>query len=298
VTDTPLEQLPSEAVSTSVEQLADAISAADTGPAVVVRVGVVTAVEVTGSRRVQCDIGGSTWLSRLQDVALAVGDRVSVLQQDAVMLIIGRLSGVDVAAPIGIVLPFAGSSTAIPAGWLLANGAAVSRTTYAALFAVIGTTYGTGNGSTTFNLPNMPDRMPVGSGSTYARGATGGLAAVTLTTSSLPSHSHTLSGSADSAGSHSHSLSGSTGSDGDHSHSVDNQGGRSDLLAGGGTSAATSGGGSTGGGGGHSHGLSGTASSAGGHSHSLSGSVSSTGSGGSHENMPPYLAMPYIVRAL
>lgn len=57
--------------------------------------------------------------------------------------------------PTGTILPFAGST--IPTGFLACNGAAVSRTTYAALFAVIGTTYGVGNGSTTFNLPKADD---------------------------------------------------------------------------------------------------------------------------------------------
>lgn len=50
----------------------------------------------------------------------------------------------------------------VPSGWLHCDGAAVSRTTYAALFAVIGTTYGPGNGTTTFNLPDFDDRFPVG----------------------------------------------------------------------------------------------------------------------------------------
>jgi microcystin-dependent protein len=53
------------------------------------------------------------------------------------------------------------TSTA-PTGWLLCNGAAVSRTTYADLFAVIGTTYGSGNGSTTFNIPDFRGRVPAG----------------------------------------------------------------------------------------------------------------------------------------
>ncbi|MDO4693034.1 MAG: phage tail protein [Eikenella sp.] len=57
------------------------------------------------------------------------------------------------AAPPGTVMYFAGATA--PAGWLKANGAAVSRTTYAPLFAAIGTRYGTGNGSTTFNLPDL-----------------------------------------------------------------------------------------------------------------------------------------------
>lgn len=62
--------------------------------------------------------------------------------------------------PAGTVLPFAGSSA--PAGYLLAYGQAVSRTTYAALFAVIGTTYGAGDGSTTFNLPDLRGRTIAG----------------------------------------------------------------------------------------------------------------------------------------
>ena len=59
--------------------------------------------------------------------------------------------------PVGIVQAFAG--TTIPSGWLLCDGSAVSRTDYAALYAVIGTTYGAGNGSTTFNLPNLTNKF-------------------------------------------------------------------------------------------------------------------------------------------
>ena len=59
--------------------------------------------------------------------------------------------------PVGSYLLFAGKT--LPTGYLLCNGAAVSRTTYAALFAVIGTTYGAGDGSTTFNLPNLDRRV-------------------------------------------------------------------------------------------------------------------------------------------
>lgn len=57
--------------------------------------------------------------------------------------------------PTGTILPFAGST--IPSGFLACNGAAVSRTTYSALYSAIGTTYGTGDGSTTFNLPSVED---------------------------------------------------------------------------------------------------------------------------------------------
>lgn len=65
--------------------------------------------------------------------------------------------------PIGVVLPYAGSSA--PTGFLLCDGSAVSRTTYSALFAIISTTFGVGDGSTTFNLPDMRSRMPIGVGS-------------------------------------------------------------------------------------------------------------------------------------
>lgn len=94
--------------------------------------------------------------------------------------------------PAGSVIPWAGSVA--PANWLLCNGAAVSRTTYAALFAVIGTTYGVGNGSTTFNVPNLTGRVPVGLDSSQDEfnqlGEIGGAKTHTLTTSEMPSHNH------------------------------------------------------------------------------------------------------------
>jgi len=65
-------------------------------------------------------------------------------------------------APTGTVLPFAGSTA--PEGWLLCDGSAINRTTYATLFAVTSTTYGTGDGSTTFNLPDMRGVFPRGQG--------------------------------------------------------------------------------------------------------------------------------------
>lgn len=76
---------------------------------------------------------------------------------------------------IGTVQAYAGASA--PAGWLMCDGAAVSRTTYANLFGIIGTTYGTGDGSTTYNLPDLRQRFPMGvaaSGTGNALGATGG----------------------------------------------------------------------------------------------------------------------------
>src|SRR5690606_26311907 len=67
-------------------------------------------------------------------------------------------------SPTGAVIPFAGSSA--PAGWLLCDGSAVLRSEYPDLFAVVGTTYGAGDGSTTFNLPDLRQRFPLGKANT------------------------------------------------------------------------------------------------------------------------------------
>lgn len=94
--------------------------------------------------------------------------------------------------PIGTMLPFAGVT--IPENWLLCDGRAISRTTYAQLYNVIGTRYGTGDGSTTFNLPNMKGRVPVGYDATQTEfnttGKTGGEKKHTLTIQEMPAHNH------------------------------------------------------------------------------------------------------------
>lgn len=107
----------------------------------------------------------------------------------------------DNITPTGVVLPFAGSTA--PSGWLLCDGSTISRTTYAALFGVIGTTYGSGDGSTTFVVPDLKGRVPAGKEATATRlttagsgvdgatlGATGGAETHTLTTPQMPAHTH------------------------------------------------------------------------------------------------------------
>lgn len=79
-----------------------------------------------------------------------------------------------------------------PSKFLLCDGSAISRTTYSELFSVIGTTYGVGDGSTTFNLPLMEGRVVIGVSGTHALGTTGGTESVTLTEQELPTHSHTI----------------------------------------------------------------------------------------------------------
>lgn len=97
--------------------------------------------------------------------------------------------------PTGVVLPFADSTA--PSGYLICDGSAISRTDYADLYDVIGTTYGVGDGSTTFNIPDLKGKVPVGYNSSDtsfdAMGETGGAKDVTLTSaqSGLVAHSHT-----------------------------------------------------------------------------------------------------------
>jgi len=91
---------------------------------------------------------------------------------------------------------FGGPTVSPPAGWLLCNGQAVSRTSFSSLFASIGVLYGVGDGSTTFNLPDYRDSFPRGAVNDAARGTTGGVNDVTLTgpQSGIAAHDHNFAG--------------------------------------------------------------------------------------------------------
>jgi microcystin-dependent protein len=113
--------------------------------------------------------------------------------------------------PLGSIVPYSRSD--LPDGWLLCNGAQLNRFTYADLFAIIGTTYGPGNGFTTFNLPDLRGRTIINQGqgaglTNRTIAATGGAETHTLTVSEIPSHNHT----------------GTTSTNGDHTHSVNDSG--------------------------------------------------------------------------
>ena len=82
-----------------------------------------------------------------------------------------NLTGIE-GIPTATIVPW--SSSSVPSGFLECDGSAVSRSTYSALFAIIGTTYGTGDGSSTFNLPNLSDKIALGKSNNKALASTGG----------------------------------------------------------------------------------------------------------------------------
>ena len=115
-----------------------------------------------------------------------------------------NLTGIE-GIPTATIVPW--SSASVPSGFLECNGQTVSRSTYAALFAIVGTTYGAGDGSTTFAVPDLQDNVPVGKSNNKALASTGGANTVTstgnvagstanatLSTAQLASHSHSLTG--------------------------------------------------------------------------------------------------------
>lgn len=115
--------------------------------------------------------------------------------------------------PAGAVMAFAGNTP--PEGWIKANGAAVSRTAYAALFAAIGTTFGAGNGSTTFNVPDL--RGEFVRGWDDARGIDAARSFGSFQGDRNAAHNHTASSTSDS---HAHTFSASSSSGGSHAHTV------------------------------------------------------------------------------
>lgn len=185
---------------------------------------------------------------------------------------------VQAAMPIGAVIPYAGATA--PSGWLLCYGQAVSRTTYAALFAVIGTTYGPGDGSTTFNVPDANGRVIAGrdnmggtdkgrlsaffGGVARTLGGILGAASHALGISEMPSHNH--GGLVGLDGGHSHTYTDSTVTSG-QALQTGSQTGEASITRN--TSSAPD----------HRH------------------TISSQGGGAAHPNAQPTLVLNMIIRA-
>lgn len=169
--------------------------------------GFTFAVRNSGTGAITIDPNLSETINGQATLVIGAGEFVIVYCDGAGFSTVGGAS-----APAGATIPYAGPVA--PNGWLLCYGQAVSRTTYSALFLAIGTTHGAGDGSTTFNLPDLRGRTVAGkdnmggtaagrltsavSGSTL--GAAGGAESHTLTTAQMPAHAHALASSSDGSG--------------------------------------------------------------------------------------------------
>ncbi len=241
--------------------------------------------------------GGSNIKAAAGDTFIVVSDESS----NARILMYQRAGVPPSYLPIGFVGNYAGDTA--PAFWLLCFGQAVSRTTYAALFDVIGITYGSGDNVSTFNLPDLRGRVVAGKddmGGTSANrltnqtgglngdtlGATGGSEAHTLTEGQMPSHDHDYSGTTSTDGFHGHPIRRKHGGD-DASGSggllLRNSAGERENVTFTGTTPTDTFGEQLGG--------------AGDHDHTYSGTTTSAGSGQAHNNVQPTLILNKIIFA-
>lgn len=194
----------------------------------------------------------------------------------------------------GVIQMFAGSTA--PNGWLICNGAAVSRSDYATLFRVIGTTYGGGDGSTTFNLPDLRGRFPIGVGNGDAGGHTNHTLAQKGGNENaiVPYHRHGLNGENAAASSANASHTHAAGS-GTHYMYRDTDGASSTRSGVGGSGKYTWTSGSVNG----FISSTNTASASAAHGHSLAGNSAYAGTSGNTTgaNMPPYITLNFIIHA-
>lgn len=154
-------------------------------------------------------IPGAYWFDSITEEIVRVIEAAGLTPADTQTQLRDAIRALAAASrpPAGIIEVYAGATA--PAGYLECDGSAVSRTTYAALYGAIGTTYGAGDGSTTFALPDLRRRVVMGAGGSAATstiastlGSTGGAEAVTLSAAQMPRHTHHIS----TGGAHTHTV--------------------------------------------------------------------------------------------
>lgn len=208
----------------------------------------------------------------VDDFTPEVGDLVILVRVGPSWVILGTIATTPSggALPIGAIIPYA--NAAPPSLWLPCDGSAVSRTVYPGLFDKLGTYYGAGNGSTTFNVPDLRGRTVIGTGdggsgfTNRTLGSTVGSETHTLSEAEMPSHTHAQNP-------HSH------GSPAGGSFVINRYPAQPGRYVPGGGDQHTD--------------VDGNTSTA-----STTASNKSTGGGGAHNNMQPSIALNYIIRAL
>jgi microcystin-dependent protein len=209
--------------------------------------------------------------------------------------------------PLGIGHPFFGAADDVPDNFVIFDGRAISRSTYARLYAALGTTHGVGDGSLTFNVPDMRGRVPAGVDAGAGRisannqpGQSGGAQSVALTGGQLAPHFHVVAAHTHSIPAHFHSVDLSTGIQSQqHTHSISGLSQVFNLTPGSQPYAVMQSGGTRASGAesaNHTHSISGntstapaaTSGSAGG------GNTGTSGSGDPHSNLQPYSSCIWI----
>lgn len=217
-----------------------------------------------------------------------INDAIRQMMADVANMVVG-----GVLAPSGSIQGFAGAT--VPSGWLACDGSAVSRATYANLWTALGSTWGAGDGSTTFNLPDFRGKVVVGAGAGFSLAAVGGEASHVLTVAETPALA--VSGTS--------SITGTTDAGTPHTHTVTDPGHAHTLpigYTGAGTAGAVSGGSPTGSFNENTSSVETgiTIASESSHTHTFTGSASlsgtTNGSSGAHNNMQPYAVANVIIK--
>lgn len=151
-----------------------------------VKTSAATGVEVSKNFKalVYCD--GTNVISVMPQALNETTTTNNVLSYNGTSWVAATPGSIFTSFSSGMILNWAGNLASPPSGWLVCNGAEIDRTTFSALFTALSTTWGVGDGSSTFNIPDMRDKFVIGAGSTYNQADTGGSADATLV-----DHNHT-----------------------------------------------------------------------------------------------------------